>query len=141
MLESIALMNGITEKMGYLQTRQRVLSQNITNADTPGYAAHDVSKPDFRKSMSRFMGYQPLASGEKLTVNTTNSAHAAHLKHIDRATTGDRMRKTYEITPTKNTVSIEEQMMNASQTAIDYQLATNLYNKNVDMIRSAIRSN
>lgn len=141
MLESIALMNGITEKMGYLQTRQRILAQNITHADTPGYMAMDVSKPDFRKSMSRFMGYQPLATGEKLSVSTTNAAHAAHLKHIDRATSGDRVRKTYEVTPAKNSVSLEEQMMNASQTAIDYQLVTNVYNKNVDMIRAAIRSN
>lgn len=139
MLGSIALMNGITEKMGYLQTRQRILAQNITHADTPGYAAMDVSAPDFRKSMSRFMGYKPLMQGEKLSVEKTDAGHVVHLQRIDRAEEGSRVRKTYEIAPVKNSVSLEEQMMSASQTAIDYQLVTNIYTKNVDMLRAAMR--
>lgn len=140
MLGSIALMNGITEKMVYLQTRQRILAQNITNSDTPGYAAMDVKAPDFRKSMARFTGHMPLVEGQKISMEKTSDAHVSHIQRIDRAPEGDRMRRTYEIAPVKNSVSLEEQMMSASQTAVDYQLVTNLYNKNVDMIRSAMRN-
>lgn len=141
MLGSIALMNGITEKMAYLQTRQRILSQNLSNADTPGYVAHDVKAPDFRKSMARFTGHLPLAEGQKITVEKTSDAHVSHIQRVDRAIEGDRQRRVYEIEPVKNSITLEEQMLNASQNAVDYQLVTNVYNKQVDMLRSAMRTN
>lgn len=140
MLESIALMNGFTDKMNYLQVRQRVLSQNISNADTPGYQSMEVKNPDFGRTLARYSNRSYLVNeGEKIAVSTTNSAHVAHKQMIDRKETGDRVRQPYEVAPAKNSVNIEDQMMQASQTAIDYQLATNLYNKNVGMLRAAMK--
>ena len=139
MLDNIALFSGLTEKMGFLQTRQRVISQNITQADTPNYKAHDVKAPDFRKSMALFLNRQPLAQGDKLNVATTNGKHFEHRQLLDRRDGGNAVRQTYEVAPSENSVSIEEQMMQASQTAIDYQLVTNLYTKNMDLLRTAMR--
>ncbi|MDB5477648.1 MAG: flgB [Alphaproteobacteria bacterium] len=139
MLESIALMNGMSEKMKYLQTRQRVLAQNITNADSPGYQPMDVSAPDFSKSMAVYQGRTALAEGQKLAMTTTSAAHVNGFQMMDRAETGKANRQPYEIKPTSNGVTMEEQMMNASKTAIDYQLVTNIYGKNLDMLRSAMK--
>ena len=139
MLESIALMNGITQKMDYLQTRQRVLAQNITNADSPGYKAKDVSAPDFKVTMRRYMDKNQTNAGEKLSLATTQPGQVSHLQMLNRADSGDTVRKPYEVHPGKNAVNLEEQMLNASQTAVDYQLITNLYNKNVDLLRAAIK--
>lgn len=140
MLESIALMNGMTQKMDYLQTRQRVLAQNITNADSPGYKTMDVQAPDFRKTMRRFMSTNQTNAGEKLALATTQPGQVSHLQMLNRADSGDSVRKTYEVSPGKNAVSLEEQMMQASQTAVDYQLVTNLYNKNIDLLRTATKN-
>lgn len=137
MLDSIALMNGLTHKMDYLQTRQRVVAQNISNADTPGYQAMDVKSPDFKKEMSRYFNPNQLA-GAKLGLETTAEGHMNQRMSAGRPTEGDKNRQPYEIAPAKNAVSLEEQMMNASQTAIDYQLVTNLYNKQVGMLRTAM---
>ena len=139
MLESIALIGGLNQKMDYLQVRQRVLSQNISQADTPGYAAMDVKKPDFRKTLGRYTGRTVLQQGEKISVNKTDTGHFDRRQLLNRAETGNEVRQPYEIAPAKNAVSLEEQMINASQTAVDYQLVTNLYNKNLDLIRAAIR--
>lgn len=139
MLESIALVNGLSQKMDFLQVRQRVLSQNITNADTPGYASLDVKKPDFSKTLGRYTNRLALQEGEKIGIAKTSSAHFDRRQLLNRAETGDAVRQPYEIAPAKNAVSLEEQMINASQTAVDYQLVTNLYNKNLDLIRAAIR--
>ncbi len=138
MLENLALMNGLAQKMEYLQVRQRVIAQNLTQANTPGYKAHDVKTPDFRQTMAAFSNRQPLAQGEKLAVSKTSDAHFAHRTLIDRRESGDKVRRTYDVTPSENSVNIEEQMINASQTAIDYQLVTNIYSKNLDLLRTAI---
>lgn len=140
MLESIALMNGMTQKMDYLQTRQRVLAQNITNANSPGYAAKDVESPDFKKTLRRFMNTNQTNAGEKLSLATTTPGQVSHIQMLNRADSGDKVRKTFEVSPDKNAINLEDQMMKASQTAVDYQLVTNLYNKNVDLIRSAMRN-
>lgn len=139
MLENIALFNGLTEKMGFLQTRQRVIAQNITQADTPDYKAHDVKKPDFRDSMAIFLNRNVLERGDKLSVSSTSDKHFTHRQLLDRRDHGNAVRKTYEVAPVGNSVSIEEQMMQASQTAIDYQLITNIYSKNTDLLRTAMR--
>lgn len=140
MLGSIALMNGITEKMAYLQTRQRILAQNLSNADTPDYVAMDVKAPDFRKSMARFTGHMPMVEGQKISMDKTSGGHVAHRQLIDRAEEGNPVRRTYEMEPVKNSITLEEQMMNASQNAVDYQLVTNIYTKQVDMLRAAMRT-
>lgn len=137
MLESIALMNGLTKKMDYLQTRQRVLAQNISNADTPNYQAMDVKMPDFKKEMSGYYDPNRLA-GAKLSLETTAPGHMNQRLSVGRPTEGDENRKPYEIAPAKNAVSLEEQMMSASQTAIDYQLVTNLYDKQLGLLRTAM---
>jgi len=138
MLEQIALLNGLTQKMNFLQTRQRILSQNISNADNPGYAAMDLKKPDFAKTlgMSAVTG---VGSGQAISMTTTSPLHSSHIQLLGRAEAGERIRQPYEITKTKNSVNLEEQVMSASQTASDYQLVTNIYNKNIDMMNAAIK--
>lgn len=139
MLESIALMNGMTEKMNFLQVKQRVLSQNISNSDSPGYMSKEIKAPDFKHTLGRYMNKNQTNAGEKLALTTTQPGQVSHLQMLNRADQGERVRQPYEIAPGKNAVNLEEQMMQASQTAIDYQLITNVYNKNVDMMRTAIK--
>ena len=137
MLDSIAIMNGLTAKMDYLQTRQRVLSQNISNADTPGYNAMDVKTPDFSKELSRYEDKNKMTVS-KINLAVTQPGMMNQLQEVGKATQGDRNRTPYEIAPSKNGVSLEEQMMSASQTAVDYQLVTNLYDKQIGMLRTAM---
>jgi flagellar basal-body rod protein FlgB len=137
MLESMALMKGLTEKMAYLQTRQRVISQNITNSDTPNYQAMEVKAPDFAKVMGQVK--MAKAGGEQLNIETTSENHIDIRKAGARPTKGQVNRHTYDVTPSGNSVTMEEQMMQASQTAGEYQLITNLYNKQLDTLRSAMR--
>ncbi len=47
-------------------------------------------------------------------------------------------RKTYEVAPSGNSVILEEQLINSNRNAVDYNMITNLYQKNVAMFRTAI---
>ena len=42
-LASPPLFDLLESKLGWIESRQRVLSQNIANADTPGYRTRDVA--------------------------------------------------------------------------------------------------
>ena len=48
-IENIGLFQAMSAKMNYLAERQKVISQNVANADTPGYTSQDLKKVDFGK--------------------------------------------------------------------------------------------
>jgi flagellar basal-body rod protein FlgB len=50
----------------------------------------------------------------------------------------DEQESTYEVAPAGNSVIIEEQLVNANHNSMDFSLMTNLYQKNVTMIRTAL---
>ena len=41
-LDDIPLFSALRSKLGYLADRQRVIAENVANADTPGYTAQDM---------------------------------------------------------------------------------------------------
>ena len=132
MLENIGLMKGISGKMNWLNQRNTVLSQNIANADTPGYRPSDLEKVDFGGVME--------SSRNRPRINQVKTDGA----HIGASTKmGDSKSKVtkdvYEAAPAENSVILEEQLLKAQETMADYNMVTNLYKKNVGMIRLAIQ--
>ncbi len=132
-LPDIPILNLLRERMSWLNTRAGVLSQNVANADTPGYAARDLKALDFRDALKRSM--QSAGSGGWLTL--TNPRHIAAATDSGSAFE-DTPSNEAEANPTGNTVSIEEEMMKVADTQAQYQAATNLYAKAVGMMRTAI---
>ena len=41
----LPLLQQIKGRLGWLDERQRVIAQNVANADTPGYGAQDLKAP------------------------------------------------------------------------------------------------
>ena len=125
-LGALELFKGITSKMSWLTQRQNVIAQNIANVDTPEYQAKDLAPLDFKKTLNATM-----------TPERTNKMHMVGLHSPDGAKS-DREKKPYEITPSGNSVSIEEQMQKAASTGIEYQMITTLYQKNIGLIKAAL---
>ena len=125
-LASFDIFKGIAAKMAWLTQRQNVIAQKIANADTPDYQAKDLKQLDFKSTLEA-----------KLRPTTTNPLHLASTQGAGAAR-AEKEDKPYEVTPSGNTVSIEEQMQKASQTGIDYQMITTLYQKNIGLIKTAL---
>lgn len=128
-LRQIPLFSMITRQMDWLTARQKVLAQNIANADTPNYVAKDLAPLDFA-NMAR-------AAGNKLKLSTTNGGH------IKAGMSAAGTPKVFEIkeslrSPSGNGVILEDQLMKVSETQADYELITRLYRKHVGMLRSAL---
>lgn len=128
---NIPVVNLMRHKLSFLSARQSVLSQNIANADTPGYKAKDLKQPDFGAELAKSSGRLAM---------TASSAH--HFQSQQKASAFETIarRTTYESTPTGNNVAIEEETMKMAQGQMEYQTVTNLYRKTIDIFRAAIGS-
>jgi flagellar basal-body rod protein FlgB len=133
-IQNIGLFQALNAKMNYLDQRQQVLSQNIANANTPDYKPKDLTKVDFGVVLKE------VTKDNVVRPQTTSPLHMPNAGSIDDADSR-KMKKTYDVTPTGNAVVMEEQMVNASKTNIDFNLMTSLYQKNVSMMRIALGVN
>ena len=119
----------VGERMRWLNDRQRVLAQNVANADTPGYNAKDLPEPDFRRLLGNSAAQLKLAGGDA--------------GHLTGGAAGDRLGgraldKPGDRTVSGNSVVLEDEMMKVAETAANYELMTNLYAKHLGMIRTAL---
>jgi flagellar basal-body rod protein FlgB len=46
-ISNIPILSMLRTRMQRHQERQRLLAENVANADTPNYRAHDLAPPDF----------------------------------------------------------------------------------------------
>ena len=130
-IKNLALFQAMGAKMNYLSTRQGVIAQNIANADTPEYRPRDLTDVDFGAVLSE------ITRSKDIRLGKTQAGHMRPGGDIDDAR-NRKSRFTYEVAPADNAVIIEEQMVKASETTMDYNLMTNLMRKNVGMIQTAL---
>ena len=130
-LPDVPLLSMLKSKMSWLEARQDVLSQNVANADTPGYVARDVKPMDFESLLKKASnpGFEP-------GLMVTDPRHIA----IKPASGGFDSADAPDVqaSPNGNSVSLEEEMIKVSDTQAQYQAATNLYAKAMQLMRTAL---
>ncbi len=130
-LGQIPILSMLRDRMSWLTARQNVLSQNVANADTPGFMARDLKPLDFasmlHKSTRSMAGTLTTDDPHHISVNRTSESGYDDMDTPDNAGTASG-----------NTVSLEEEMIKVSETQADYQAASNLYSKAMQMMRTAI---
>ncbi|TYC65051.1 flagellar basal body rod protein FlgB [Stappia sp. BW2] len=128
-ITDLPLFQALKSKMQWHQTRQSVLAQNIANADTPGYLARDVKEYSFKDHIGR----------QSLNLSTETTA-SGHIRGSLGATNSAKIKEenSFEVTPSGNSVNLEEQMMQITENQMDFQAATTLYTKGLGLIRTAL---
>lgn len=127
----ITIFSLMKTKLAYHAERQDLLSRNVANADTPGYIPKDLPKLDFARLA--------MMEASRLELRATNPGHFPQGATAKAGLFKEKkFKKTYEMTPVKNRVALEEQMAKVSQNQIDYQMTTNLYKKTTDLFRIAV---
>jgi flagellar basal-body rod protein FlgB len=127
-ISDIPLFSMLRTKMHWHQERQRLLAENVANADTPKFKPLDLAPP-------RFDGREPEASA--LGLARTNPAHLAAADGGAGRFALDRGRD-FEVMPTGNGVSLEDQMLKVASNQMDFQAATALYTRGLGLIKTAI---
>lgn len=117
----IALLEQLKTRMQWHQARQRLLAENVANADTPKFQPHDLRAP--------------VLSGAPDRLARTNPGHMT----LDGGRGFDpRDPHRFEKTPSGNAVNLEDEMMKVAQNQSDYALAASLYSKSLSLMKIAI---
>ncbi len=142
--QDLTLMSALLQKMDWTEHRQQVLSQNIANADTPGYKPQDIQPLDFKGLLSHSTSTLSLTSvgGGSPGLTTTNPMHltASGTTAGGDMTKAKNSKNNYETAPAGNSVVLEEQLLKMNSNYADHSFASNLYMRNMQMLKSSIKS-
>jgi flagellar basal-body rod protein FlgB len=114
-------------RMHWHQTRQKVLAENVANADTPRFKPMDLKAPAFGPAGTPAAG--------TLAVERTSANHLTSV--AARGGEDEAKARRFETTPSGNAVNLEDEMLKVAQNQADFQLAASLYQKSLQMLRIA----
>jgi flagellar basal-body rod protein FlgB len=127
-ISDIPIFSMLRTRMHWHQERQRLLSENFANADTPKFRPRDLAPPQF-DSKSQAVAAPMLAR--------TSSSHMTGSTDPASRFQSDNNRD-FEIRPSGNAVSLEDEMLKVASNAMDHQAASQLYARGLGLIKSAL---
>jgi len=125
-IPDLPILSMLKTRMQWHQQRQRVLAENIANAETPRYRARDLAPPNFSSALQHV----------SLTMARTDPGH---LEPIGGNTQFEDDRSTrYEMRPRGTAVSHEEEMLKLAGNQADYDAVTSIYTHSLTLIKTAV---
>jgi flagellar basal-body rod protein FlgB len=131
-ITDIPILSMLHTRMQWSQARQRVLAENVANADTPSYRARDLAPPKFEEPAQ----VAP-ATVSTVALNRTESGHIGGLG-LSGSAFRSETKGNYDVRPTGNAVNLEDEMMKVAANQMDYQATTALYNRSLNLIKTAL---
>ncbi len=129
-LNNLKLFQMAMTKMDWASARQKVLSQNVANADTPDYKEKDLKPVDFKSV---------LREHAPVHVNRTDPHHLQGTIPEQQRFNGKREQRTFEESPDGNKVVVEEQMQKVGDTRADYTTAVTLIQAQMRMFKTVVK--
>jgi flagellar basal-body rod protein FlgB len=128
-ITDIPILSMLRTRMHWHQERQRVLSENVANADTPNFRPRDLTPPKFDPAAP--------AGAPNVTLARTDAAHLTGSAGGAPSFPANR-KLVYEVRPAGNAVNLEDEMMKVAGNQMDYQAATALYGRSLALIKTAL---
>jgi flagellar basal-body rod protein FlgB len=127
-ITDIPLFSMLRTRMQWHQERQRLLAENVANADTPSFRPRDLAPLQFDRSMPR------------LAMVGLDRTETGHIASSDSGSGQFAMSRLggYEVRPSGNAVNLEDEMIKVAANQMDYQAATTLYTRSLGLIKAAI---
>jgi flagellar basal-body rod protein FlgB len=125
-ISQIPLFSMLRTRMHWHQERQRLLAENVANADTPQFKARDLEPPALER-----MQPGPVALARTSAGHLSPDAGAEAQFQHDR-------RGGFEVRPAGNAVNLEEEMIKVASNQMDFQAATALYTRGLGLLKTAL---
>lgn len=135
-LGDIPLFSMLRGRLGYLSQREKLIAENVANADTPGFSPKDLKPFSFAAQMQ--------AAG---TAGMMKMSQPGHMQPKSAGGSGVRGAPAFksvkandsETTLDGNSVVLEEEMMKMSEARMNYDAAIGFYQKSLNMLRLAAK--
>ena len=126
-ITDLPVVSMLKARLHWHQARQKVLAENVANANTPGFKPSELTAPATRNFPGVGSGLQ-LERTSPLHVASSGSAPALQNAKATR----------FETRPSGNAVNLEDEMLKVASNQSEYQLAASLYQKSLAMLKTAV---
>lgn len=135
-LAAIPLFSMLKGRLGYLNEQQKIIAQNVANADTARYDAQGLKAFSFDARVQSARQAQG-----PTTMATTQAGHLTPRNERRGAASGFKTVKApdSETTLNGNTVVLEEEMIKMTEARMNYDAAISFYQKSMSLLRMAAR--
>ena len=110
----------------HASTRQETIAKNIANADTPEYRAKDIAS--FKETYNGGATGAPMKSSRARHLHG-NVSHNTPIKFVDAPGPSS---------PNGNTVTLETEMMKATEVRHQHDLAMSVYKSSMNILRTSL---
>ncbi len=134
-INAIPLFSMLKSRLGYINAREQLISQNVANADTSGFAPKDLQPFDVSRAMEN-------ASGPQTGFVRTAMTEPGHLQ--PKALQSEVQWKVVDSedssgTLNGNKVTLEDEMAKMSEARMDYEAAVGFYQKAMSLLQMAAK--
>jgi flagellar basal-body rod protein FlgB len=127
-ITDLPLFSMLRTRMHWHQERQRLLSENVANSDTPNYRPRDLAPLQFDRVTPTLTA---------IGLDRTTSGHIASSEGASSRFQTSRFGG-YDVRSASSAVHLEDEMIKVAANQMDYQAATTLYTKSLSLIKTAI---
>ena len=127
-ISNIPLFSMLRTRMQWHQERQKVLAENVANADTPNFRPRDLGPLQFDRATPTLtaVGLDRTAAGHFA------SSEASSSQFQSSGSAG------FQVRTVGGQVNLEDEMIKVAANQMDYQAATTLYTRSLGLIKTAI---
>jgi flagellar basal-body rod protein FlgB len=126
MFEKLEILQMAQAMASHAGLRQNAVSQNIANADTPGYKARDVTS-----FADTYKG-----TDDSTALRTTRAGHMGGSNVYNASVTVDS--SPGNTSPNGNSVSLEDQMVKGVEVRQEHDLALAVYKTSMTILRTSL---
>jgi flagellar basal-body rod protein FlgB len=137
-LSGIPLFSMLQNKLGYLSEREKLISQNVANASTPGFTPHDLKPFDQQPGMTVRADAGTTAQVAQTDSGSSLSGASGQRKQDKPKVYASVAAPDSETTLDGNQVVLEEQMLKMNEARSDYDAAVGFYQKALSMLHEAV---
>ena len=134
-LSQIPLFSMLRGRMGYLTERQQVISQNVANADTPGFLPKDLKPFTFEAKLKA-----QASAADGLAQTQAGHMQLPHAQAGGQSGFKPAVSRDSETRLDGNAVVLEEEMMKLSDARMNYDAAISFYQKSLGLLRLATKA-
>lgn len=127
-LKGLKLFEAFHGKLSWLEQRQKLLSENISNADTPGFRPSDLKSLRFSEVLTRTTASAEIARTHPGHMKPPSSMGGSEVYEV----------RSLETKRNGNAVGLEQEMAKLAENQLTHGMVTNLYRKHVSMLRTAL---
>jgi len=133
-INAIPLFSMLKSRLGYINAREQLISQNVANADTPGYTPQDLQPFDVSKAME---GNGPQTGVINPQVTEPGHMQPPNLQSQIQWKVVDTQDSDASLSGNK--VTLEDEMSKMTDARMNYEEAIGFYQKAMSLIQMAAK--